>query len=382
MKRNRDYSTAALLLAMGLASTFACSKPEAVAERTLRAVRTVVAETSAAQRIRTFSGTSESSLQSRLSFKVSGTIEELPIEVGDNLKRGQVLARVDASQYQLEAQQAQASLVQAQASLRNAESSYERIQGLYENNNASRGDLDSARANAESGRAQVRSAEKQLELARLNVSYTRLRAAEDCSVATVDVEVNENINAGSTVAMVNCGDQLEVDLAIPEGLISGVDRGMAAEISFDALPGETFAGKVTEVGVPGQDSATFAVTVAILDQHEGLRPGLAAEVLFQFASSGRDDLVLIPLSAVAKDPAGSYVYLAKPAGDGEAVVARQGVQLGELTELGVEVLSGVSTGDLVITAGVALIQEGLRVRLQEGASQSGEGVSAAESQEG
>ncbi len=374
MKRNRGYLSPAVLLALGLisglASSLACSKPEVVAERTLRAVRTVVAETSAAQRTRTFSGSSQSSLQSRLSFKVSGTLEELPIEVGDALKRGQVLARVDASQYQLEAQQAQASLVQAQAALRNAESSYQRVQGLYENNNASRGDLDSARANAESGRAQVRAAEKQLELARLNVSYTRLRAAEDCSVATVEVEVNENVNAGSTVAMVNCGDQLEVDLEIPEGLIGGVDRGMAAEISFDALPGESFAGKVTEVGAPARDGATFAVTVAILDQHEDLRAGLAAEVLFQFAAKGREDLVLIPLSAVAKDPAGSYVYLAKPAGDGEAVVARQEVQLGELTERGVEVLTGVSSGDLVITAGVGVIQEGLRVRLQDGVGEA------------
>ncbi|MEM9621457.1 MAG: biotin/lipoyl-binding protein, partial [Pseudomonadota bacterium] len=113
-------------------------------------------------RQRTFSGLSQSSQESRLSFKVGGTIIELPIQVGDALEPGQLIARLDASSYELEAEQARASLVQAQANQRNAESSYERIKNLYENSNASLNDLDNARAGAESAEAEVKAVQKAL----------------------------------------------------------------------------------------------------------------------------------------------------------------------------------------------------------------------------
>ena len=169
-RRMRKFTLLATGLVSGLVSGLVagamlsgCGAPQETAERRVRLVRHIVAQSQAADRSRTFSGTSRSSQESRLSFKVSGTLEALPIKVGDKLSRGNLIARVDASQYELEAQQAQASLVQMQAAERNAVATYERTKGLYENKNASLGDLDSARANAESAKAQVEAARKQLD---------------------------------------------------------------------------------------------------------------------------------------------------------------------------------------------------------------------------
>ncbi|MBT8094773.1 MAG: efflux RND transporter periplasmic adaptor subunit, partial [Gammaproteobacteria bacterium] len=172
---------------------------DAVDER-LRPVRYMTISDVGVDRERSFSGTSKSSRESRLSFKVSGTIVDLPVQNGQRLNAGDPIAALDSASYVLQAQQAQAALVEAQANDRRASANYERTKGLYANDNASLNDLESARAQAESAQAVVASANKALEIARLNVSYTRLNADTDCSIASLDVEVNENVAAGQQVA--------------------------------------------------------------------------------------------------------------------------------------------------------------------------------------
>lgn len=360
----RTLSTFVVATVLGLV-TSSCGKTDVEQVEILRPVRFLTVTDNDLGRSRTFSGTSRSTQVSRLSFKVSGTIVQLPIEVGDRLDAGGLLARLDTSSFDLEVQQAQAGLVQAQANQRNAESNYDRIKGLYENTNASRNDLDSARANAESARAQTRSAQKSLELARLNLSYTRLTADRRCLVASVGVDLNENVVSGAEVARVNCGEGLEIELAMPDSLIAEIREDANVIIRFDAIPKLTFAGTVTEIGVAASSGTpTFPVTVSIDGSERRLRSGLAADVTFEFASTRSGDAHLIPLAAVANRGAEPFVYIATPDGsDNEAVVEKRTVEIGELTENGIEVLAGLNHGDRVVTAGVSIISAGQRVLL-------------------
>jgi multidrug efflux pump subunit AcrA (membrane-fusion protein) len=178
--------------------------------------------------------------------------------------------------------------------------------------------------------------------------------------------IHLEMDAGSTVALVNCGDGLEVDISVPEGLIGGIEEGMPATLRFDALPEEVLAGTVTEVGVAARAGATFPVTVRIDGDHPGLRSGLAAEATLEFGGEGGQEVILVPLTAVVHEPDGSFVFLAEPDGAEQATVARRQVQLGELTAEGLEIKGGLTPGDLVITAGTSVIREGLRVRLERG----------------
>ena len=133
-----DRALLIALLIVGLASN-GCGGDPAPPEPTLRSVRTVTVEGSGAPQSRTFSGTSKAGQQSRLSFKVAGTVDDLPVSVGDRLERGQLVARLDPFQFSLEAERAQAELVSAQVTERNAAANYERTKELYADNNASRG---------------------------------------------------------------------------------------------------------------------------------------------------------------------------------------------------------------------------------------------------
>ncbi len=313
--------------------------------------------------IRSFSGVIHSAQESRLSFKVGGTVISLPVQAGSALKPGDTIARIDASTFELELEQARAKLAQADASLRNSQSSYNRVKGLYENSGASKDELDLARANAETAEAEVRAANKSVELAELNQSYTLLRASGDCTVASIAVEQNENVSAGEEIAIVNCGDALEVHLGIPESLIGRLSKGMAAQIQPNIAGNKSYSGKVTEIGVGTSSSAaTFPVVVAIEKTDKDIRPNMAAQVSLDFGSQTAK-LFHVPTNAVVKDGAGTHVFLAVPTGNGQAAIKRQMITVGALTSQGLEVIDGLSMGDLVVTAGLSSLREGQPVLL-------------------
>ena len=341
-----------------------CGPSDDAFEERLRPVRYLTVSDVSAFRDRNFSGTSKSSRESRLSFKVSGTIINVPVQIGQRLNAGALIAEIDPASFLLQEQQAQATLVEAQANDRRASANYERTKGLYANSNASLNDLESARAQAESASAVVRAASKDLEIARLNVSYTKLKAAADCSIASLNVEVNENVAAGQQVAAVSCGDEYEVTLDLPESLIGSIDEWTPVVVRFGAIPDDEFSGVVSEIAVASTaGSAAFPVVISIIGSHPALRSGLAADVTFKFDSAAsQDGGVLLPVTAVINDPGGTFVFVAEPTEtDGEAYVRRRRVTLGELSESGIEIAEGLAVGDRVITAGISVIRDGQRV---------------------
>lgn len=358
MKTVLPGSVALLLLTVLLA---ACGQQPETTQARLRAVKTMTVGTTDTERSRTFSGVSKSSLETRLSFKVAGSVEEVPVAVGDTLKAGQLIARLDDSVYDLQAQQAQADHARARAEERNASANYERVRGLYENSNASRNELDTARAGFESAKAQLTAARRALELARLSIAYSELKAAEDCSVASIAVAVGENVAIGQQVAMVACGDGIEVELFVPEGYVSQLRAGQPATVMFDAVPERSFTGTVIEVGVAAAGGSTYPVTVSIDERRDDLRSGMAAQVRFDLPVQASAAYTIPPV-AVGEDRDGRFVYLVT-AGErpGVSIVRRQAVTTGELTSDGMEILSGLSSGDRVVTAGLSVVRDGLEV---------------------
>ena len=342
---------------------FACNTPHEQPE-IIRPVRYAKVYSTGGTRTRTFSGVAKAGIESDLSFKVPGTVQQVAVKVGDSVRKSTVIAALDREDYEIQVQQARASLRQGTAQRQKAAADYERIRALYENNNASKSDLDAARAAFESTRASVEAAEKQLELAELQLSYTRLLAPSDGSIASVDIDANENVQPGQRVVMLTAGSDIEVEVAIPEILISQIEKGSSVAVTFDAVPGTTYPAVVREVGVASTAFATtFPVTVRLAQRASNIRSGMAAEVSFRFESADRRERILVPSVAVAEDRQGRFLYVVQPVSGDTAIVHRVGVQIGELTDAGLEVFTGLTDGDLVVTAGVSRIQDGQKVRL-------------------
>jgi RND family efflux transporter MFP subunit len=330
----------------------------------LRPVRTTQVFASGSGRSRTFSGTARAGLESRLSFKVSGTVETVPVKVGDRVRSGQRIATLDDTDYQLQVEDAQASLARARAEARNAEANLARIRGLYENNNASQNDLDAARTAFESASANVNSIDKRLELAQNQVNYTRLTAPVAGAIAEVNVERNENVRAGQTIVVLSSGSRPEVSITVPEALISSIRTGQSVSVEVAALDNGTFAATVSEVGVASAGlGTTYPVVVRLDEDTDAVRPGMAAEVQFQFTSDDGEDRMLVPAYAVGEDGDGRFVWILQAADDGTGVVHRRGVEIGDITGDGIEILDGLEDGEFIVTAGVSRITAGQRVRL-------------------
>lgn len=341
-----------------------CGQDKTEPEKLLRPVRYQQVFATGGTRVRTFSGVAQAAVESRLSFRVAGTVDAVHVKVGDVVRTGQLIAELDPKDFELQAQEAEASLEQAKAAARQAAAEYDRVRQLYENRNASRSDLDAARAADESAKAQVTAIEKRLELARSQLTYATLRAAVGGSIAEVAVDINENVKAGDKVAILTSGSRLEVDVSMPGLLISQVREGDAVEVSFDAVPGQTFAGRVTEVGVAAMGSVTtFPVIVLLADAYEELRPGMSAEVSFTFRSGDNRERFLVPPVAVGEDRDGRHVFVVQRTGEDVGLVERRPVVVGELTSEGLEVFEGLFEGDLLVTAGVSKMHDSMEVKL-------------------
>lgn len=334
-------------------------------EAPLRPVRFMEASLTGANQALSFAGSSHAGLESKVSFKVSGTVKGKHVKVGDRVEKGELLFSLDPRDYQISVQQAEATLASARATQRNAKANYERVRLLYENNNASLNDLDSARANADSADANVKAASKQLESARNQLAYTKLYAPANCAVAATYVRENENVSPGQQVAQLNCGDTPEVKISVPEAYIAQVKVGDSVSVKFDAIPDTLFEATVTEVGVSAEAGTAFPVTVKMQKKIERLRAGMAAEVVLNLTNGNQGrEVIYVPSHAVSEDASGRFVFIVVNSEEaGVGIVKRMPVELGELTSSGMEILSGLSTGDRVITAGVTFLADGQRVRL-------------------
>lgn len=370
MRRGRSLRLCASASLLGLAflglASYGCKQKEAEPTPVIRPVLTRQVFSTGGSRTRTFPGIAQAERESRLSFRIPGKIQRLDVKVGDRVRPGQLVAALDPEDYRLQVEETQASLDRARAESRNAEANYARVRALYENRNASRNELDGARAAAESAAAQVLAIQKRLELAQAQLSYTRLEAADEGAVAEVYAEVNENVQAGQPVVLLTGGSSIEVQVGVPEALISQVRPGDRVDVTFDAVPDRKLAASVVKVGVVSGASTTYPVTVRLDAPIPDVRPGMAAEVSFSFSPRPGSERFLVPAAAVSEDRQGRYVFIAEPGPGGLATVRRQPVRVGELREDGLEILEGLRDGDLLIVAGMSRIAEGEIVKTLEG----------------
>jgi len=370
--RQRCLSTGVVTSLVLLLLAGGCGEQQAEPEKILRPVRYQQVFATGGTRVRTFSGVAQAAVESRLSFRVAGTVDSIYVKVGDGVRAGDLIAELDAKDYELQVQEAEASLEQARAAARQAAAEYDRVRQLYENRNASRSDLDAARAADESARARVTAIEKRLELAESQLEYTRLRSAVGGSIAEVAVDINENVKAGDKVAVLTSGSRLEVEVSMPGLLISQVREGDKVDVAFDAVPNQAFDGQVTEVGVAAMGSVTtFPVTILLSRAYTELRPGMSAEVSFTFQSGDDRERFLVPPVAVGEDRQGRHAFVVNRTGADRGIVERRQVIVGDLTSEGLEVFEGLFEGELLVTAGVSKLHDSMEVSLpviEEGGS--------------
>ncbi len=327
----------------------------------------------------TFSGSAQSSKESKMSFKVSGTLTKLNVKVGDMVRKGQLIAKVDQTDYSVQYQQSLANnkssetqIKSAQSQLTNSKATYQRIEKLYENNSVSisefeqaKSALELAEASYSAALAQANASEKQVESAQNQVRYSTLVAPFSGVITAVMVEENELVGSGTPVATISAMGDPEISVGIPEVFISKVKRNQMVDIVFSSMPNQVFSGKIYEVGFSSQGGSTYPVTVRIIKPTEDIRPGMVADVRFSFSSGEKDAQKMVtPIASVGEDSNGHFVFGLTQEGE-NYLVKKKKIQIGELTTAGFEIKSGLTNGELVATAGLNTLLDGMKVRLLE-----------------
>ena len=313
---------------------------------------------------RTFSGVSKAGVETNLSFKVGGTINRLNVKEGDQLHAGQLIAVLDATDYNLQLDQTKAAQTQAQVQMQNSKSSYDRISQLYETGSVSVNDYEQAKAAYESANAGLSSARKQVQLAEQRVGYTRLRAPIAGRVASLNAEINENVMAGFTILTLTSGSDMEVTVGMPESFISMVKEGGEVEVRFSSMADRNFSGIISEVSyIVGSSSTTYPVTIKLENSSEEIRPGMTANVTFNLTSDEETETILVPSVAVGEEDNQNFVYVIEIIQGDTAIVHKRIVSIGELTGGGFEISDGLEDGEMVVTAGISKLSEGLKVKL-------------------
>ena len=378
-----------LLIAVTIVS---CSKEEKEAVTRIRPVKHLTIQKTSMVEDHTFTGIARAEQEANLSFKVAGTVSNLNVAVGDIVRRGQVIASLEPTDYEVSLQQAKAQeqgskasqqssetqVKSAQASYIASESSYRRITKLYENNSVSLSEFEQAKANYEAAKAQYDAAQAQFEAAKFNttasigqkqsaenqVTYTKLTAPFAGVISQKMVEQNELVNSGTPVVTLSTIGQPEVEVGIPEFLISKIKQGMTTSVSFSAIPGKTFEASVIEVGYSPVSGATYPITVDLNSGDGAIRPGMPANVTFHIDLPEDQSLqIIVPTAAVGEDPNGRFVYRLNQGSDNLATVSRQSVSIGKLINEGFVITEGLNEGDIIASAGLNVLQDGDQVSL-------------------
>lgn len=296
--------------------------------------------------------------ESAQSFRIGGKIVARSVEVGSMVKKGQLLARLDAGDNQLAVQAAQAQLRAAEADLALAQAELARYQQLFQRHFIAASVLDVQQAQYDAAAARVKQQRAQLDVSSNQSQYTQLLAERDGVITAIDAEPGQVVSAGQIIAKLAVADNLEVAIAVPESQRAGMDVGSEAEIRLWVNPDQIFHGRVREMA-PSADSntRTFAVRVAFRDAPPNLPMGMTAGVRFYHLN--QNDL-LLPLAAVSQYNGQTVAWRV----DGNHQVQPQPVVVGVYREDGVSISQGLQAGEQVVIAGVHALIPGQTVRPQ------------------
>ncbi len=332
----------------------ACGKKDTGPEGPMvRPVKTYVVGASASGGKRTFPGTVQAAHHVVLGFEVPGKLVKLPIKEGQKVKKGELLARLDQTDFNAAAAAAKAKTQKANADL-------ERNQQLFTKDGISATDLEMSETTykvAKANRAKAYQA----------VRNSSIKAPFSGVIGKRYVENFQNINAKEPIVLLQDLSAYEILVNIPEGYLVNIKKSEEhkAVASFDSMPGKEFEVTVKEFGTEADPvTRTYPVTLD-LPTIEGVRilPGMSARVthtIITETTEGSAVTFVVPVTAVVSDPAGkSLAWILDP--KTMAVSARQ-VEVGQLTGSSIEVISGLIDGDEIVTAGVTELQEGMKVR--------------------
>ena len=322
---------------------------------------------------RWFPGRAKATREVDLSFRVTGPLITRPIDVGNEVEKDQILARIDPRDFETNLRNVQGQLSRVQAALKRAKADFDRVSRIRKQDPGavSESMVDRKREAVDQSKAEIRSLTAAVEAARDQLNYTYLKAPFDGTVVAIYVENFEHVQARQPITRIIDHSKIEMIVNVPESLIIYADDVTKVRIQFDNFPNREFSGQIKEIGrEASQKTRTYPVTV-IMDQPEDIKilPGMAGQASgeVQQPEESQQQGIEVPIGAVFTPDTEkqNYVWVID---DQAKTVTRRAVATGQLTEVGIIIMQGLKPGEWIALAGVHSLREGQQVSILEQAS--------------
>ncbi|WP_454915391.1 efflux RND transporter periplasmic adaptor subunit [Xanthobacter sediminis] len=348
------------LAALGVValSVSACGEEKTAAAPEIRPVRTVVATNRAAGDALSLTGHVEAENEASYGFRIGGRIVERLVNVGDAVKPGQVMARLDPQDEQNAVRSAQAALSAANANLTQARNQYERQRQLLARGFTPRAQYEQAEQAFLTARSQVEDTEARLRIAEDRLGHTELKADSAGVVTQRRAEPGEVVQAGQVVVQVARQDGRDAVFEVPAQALTATSGDPEVAVSLTGDPAVTALGRVREIA-PQADpvTRTFRVRVGLIDPPAAMRLGTTV--------TGRvvvdtGPVIEVPASALTRLNDRPAVWVVDPKA---LTVSLRNVEVLRFTPASVAVAEGLKPDEIVVTAGVQALHPGQKVRL-------------------
>ncbi len=344
----------AMLICLNVSFISGC-KEEAPPKKakTVRPVKVMVIQKGAAQSLAKYPGKIEAGRKVDLSFRVPGPLVNFPVKPGQDLKKGDLVAEIDPRDFKT-------NLDSARAAYDDTHKSYQRYQKLFKKGAIAKAAYDGSHS------AYLR-AKAALDQAHAALKDTKLCAPFSGVLAKTYVENHQDIQAKQPIASLQSMSRLEVVVQIPEKdvLLSGSEKEYALSVSIDALPGQEFPAWLKEFTAEADPKTqTFAATVTMeRPENFNVLPGMTAELNVRrtLNTSSGDSYLCAPVEAVWVDEKNNrYIWKLDKE---KSTVHRIPVKILDLTSDSIKVTDGLTVGDIIATAGVHHLSEGMEVSI-------------------
>src|SRR5215813_8539460 len=347
-----------------------CGRQAALTPEVVRPVRTMILGVAPESGRRAFPGQAEANEEADLSFRVAGSLIELSANTGDKVKKDQVLAKLDPTDFQVRLRDAEAELSSAEANLEVANVMLTRSKNLFEKRAGPQVDVDRAAAQVESTKANIAALRTKRDIAQRELSYAQLTAPFDGVIAARYAQNFQTVQPRQPILRLLDTSRIKFGVDLPETAMPLLPYAKEIWVTFQAVPGNKLPATIQEVSHEASRSTrTYRLTV-LLDQPAGVRilPGMSGELRARLEPpSTQPKAMEVLVSALFEENDGATCVLLVDTST--MTVHRQAVKTLRSTTVGF-LVEGLKAGQTVVTAGVHYLKEGQKVRVMESQAES------------
>lgn len=349
-----------LALLLPVATVLAgCGSEAKVGQKAVRPVKAIVVGEPARERTLTYSGVVRPRIESAMGFRVGGKIVERRVNIGDRVEVGQVIARLDDTDLKLAEGSAKAALAAARTRRDVAIENFARARALLPKAFIAKATYDARKNERDAAIGAFETAEVQLAQATNAVGYATLRAGKAGIVTAVRAEPGQVVNAGTPVIVLAESGETEIAIVVPEQDVARLAVGRPIDLTLWAGPRTPLKGHIREISAQADaESRTYAVRATVHEPPATMRLGMTATVSIQVEDAAAS--VVVPLTAVTESGGTTVVFTVEPA---SRTVRKKPVTLAATVPDGVRIARGLAPGEIVVTAGVQFLRDGMQVRL-------------------